>query len=100
MIRAATSVLAILLACTLELRADMPQPKSALTADGYYEVEVVKNQVYCDGKDGDSERHRLDLYVPKGIKDFPMLMFVHGGAWKMGSKEIYGPVGAFFARNG
>jgi acetyl esterase/lipase len=100
MTRAALAILTTAFAFTPRLCGDSPQPKVPLTADGFYEVEVIKNQAYRDGKDADTERHKLDLYLPKGVKDFPMMMFVHGGAWKMGSKELYGPVGAFFARNG
>ena len=29
----------------------------------------------------DRERHRLDVYVPRGKKDFPVVLFVHGGSW-------------------
>lgn len=33
------------------------------------------------------ERHRLDLYLPGQGKDWPLLVWVHGGAWLGGSKE-------------
>jgi arylformamidase len=29
----------------------------------------------------------LDLWVPKGAKNAPMVLFVHGGGWKRGSKD-------------
>jgi acetyl esterase/lipase len=40
-------------------------------------------------KEGDDvhERHILDLYLPKNVKDFPVVFFVHGGAWYMGEKR-------------
>jgi poly(3-hydroxybutyrate) depolymerase len=65
-----------------------------------YQVESHKNLVYNTSKTADSVRHKLDLYVPKGAKSFPVMMFVHGGAWKHGNKELYGPLGETFAKQG
>jgi acetyl esterase/lipase len=67
---------------------------------GPFDVHVVKGISYCEGEDADAERHKLDLYLPKGQKNFPVLLFVHGGAWKSGSKDLYGPLGDRFAKNG
>ena len=58
-------------------------------------VEVIKDVAYYDGKDADPVRHKLDLYLPKGKKDFPVLMFVHGGTWKSGKKDPYAPLGRY-----
>ncbi|MFN4261622.1 MAG: alpha/beta hydrolase fold domain-containing protein [Gemmataceae bacterium] len=34
------------------------------------------------------DRHRLDLYLPaKGTAPYPVVVFVHGGAWFLGSKD-------------
>jgi acetyl esterase/lipase len=71
-------------------------------------VSEVLNQSYYDGPDRNSQRNVLDLYLPKGQKDFPILVFVHGGGWSMGSKDRFvylrghkgGDLGRFFARNG
>jgi acetyl esterase/lipase len=40
-------------------------------------------------KEGDDvhERHVLDLYLPKNVKNFPVVFFVHGGAWQGGEKR-------------
>jgi acetyl esterase/lipase len=46
---------------------------------GGFEVEVVKDVPYVEGKDADPVRHRLDLYRPKGKTHYPVLVFVHGG---------------------
>ena len=67
---------------------------------GPAEVETVKDVAYEDGPDADPVKHRLDLYLPKGRKDFPVLFFVHGGAWKSGDKKTYAPLGELFARRG
>ena len=75
---------------------------TALLADGTakFEVEKHQNLVYNSAKDADPVRHKLDLYLPKGAKDFPVMMFVHGGKWKSGNKELYAPLGETFAKQG
>src|SRR6476660_1041513 len=65
-----------------------------------FEVEKHKDLAYNTAKDADSVRHKLDLYVPKGAKDYPVMMFVHGGAWRSGNKDLYGPLGETFAKQG
>jgi acetyl esterase/lipase len=67
-----------------------------------YEVEKVKDIAYYDGDDADQKRHRLDLYLPKDKKDFPVVIFVHGGAWTIGSKDVpwHAGVAEFFASHG
>jgi len=65
-----------------------------------YEVEIVKQVSYVEGTQSDPVRHRLDLYLPKGLKDFPVLFFVHGGAWRSGNKELYAKMGDVFAARG
>ncbi len=68
-----------------------------------FDVEVIRNVAYYDGKDADDVRHRLDLYLPKGQKDYPVLLMVHGGAWIKGDKNhlgVYNLLGRSFARHG
>lgn len=36
---------------------------------------------------GPHERNKLDIYIPKGDGPFPLVIWVHGGAWQGGSKE-------------
>jgi acetyl esterase/lipase len=66
------------------------------------EVEVIRDVGYY-GPGADDPRHRLDLYLPKGEKDFPVVVLVHGGAWLFGDNRccgLYPAVGEFFARHG
>lgn len=42
------------------------------------------------------ERQKLDLYLPKGRRNMPLIILVHGGAWRAGKKEDE-PVAAFVA---
>jgi acetyl esterase/lipase len=65
-----------------------------------HEVEVVKDLAYYEGADADKVRHKLDLYLPKGQKDYPVLFFIHGGGWQRGSKNGSGGLGKTLAKNG
>ena len=46
-------------------------------------VRVVRDIDY--GEDGDAA-HRLDLHLPAGKPKPPLIVWVHGGAWRSGSK--------------
>src|SRR5690349_17094303 len=63
-------------------------------------VKVIKDLAYNDAKDADPAKHKLDLYLPKDKKDFPVLFFVHGGAWRGGDRRTYGRFGTMFAKHG
>jgi acetyl esterase/lipase len=78
---------------------DAPRPGEQKT----YAVQTVKDIAYYDGPDQHKVKHKLDLYLPKGLKDFPVLFFVHGGAWVHGDKDMLGLYGLFasaYARQG
>jgi len=65
-----------------------------------FEVETHSDIAYRSDDKADPVRHKLDLYVPKGVKDFPVLIFVHGGTWRSGNKALYMPLGLTFAKAG
>jgi acetyl esterase/lipase len=68
-----------------------------------YAVREVKNVPYWTGRDADPARHKLDLYLPRTDKPFPVIVFVHGGAWVLGDKGFFGwggDIGRCFARLG
>jgi acetyl esterase/lipase len=68
-----------------------------------YEVKTVKDIAYYEGDDADSVKHKLDLYLPRDLKDFPVIFFVHGGAWMHGDKNflgIYSALGQRLAKRG
>jgi acetyl esterase/lipase len=81
------------------LRDEKKERDSAL-AKPTFEVETIANIAYRDGKDADPVRHKLDIYVPKGVQEFPVLLFVHGGSWKTGNKEMYSKFGETYAGAG
>jgi acetyl esterase/lipase len=89
--------LAAALALAVPARAD-DKPKDKPKT---FEVESFLNIPYYDGPDAHKVKHKLDLYLPKGAGDFPVLFFVHGGAWSFGDKDwLYGYLGACYARQG
>src|SRR5947209_15440541 len=55
-----------------------------------YEVESIVDVPYFDGPAANPKRHKLDLYLPRGCDNFPVVMFVHGGAWRHGDKDFLG----------
>ncbi|MEO6785826.1 MAG: alpha/beta hydrolase [Chthoniobacteraceae bacterium] len=68
------------------------------------ETQVVRDIVYKPGST--SPKHRLDLYEPAS-KHWPVMVFIHGGAWRKGDKalrfggeDVYGNIGRFFASHG
>jgi acetyl esterase/lipase len=68
-----------------------------------YQVEKSSNITYCDEASTDDYRHMLDVYVPKGLKDYPVVMLVYGGAWVMGDFHccgLYPAVAEFLASQG
>ncbi len=60
-------------------------------------VDVHKGIAYID--DG-NDKHRLDLYLPRDKKNFPVMLFLHGGAWRSGDRSLYGLFGNRFAKAG
>jgi arylformamidase len=38
---------------------------------------------------GPGPRERLDLYLPQNAANCPVHVFIHGGYWRAGSKELY-----------
>ena len=54
---------------------------------------------------GEHERHRLDIFTQDGVSGAPVLVFVHGGGFVRGSRDMeglpfYANVGDFAARSG
>lgn len=63
-----------------------PTPRPAAKAQIPDTVEARLDQPYADN---DNPRQKLDLYLPKkrtNDKPLPVIVFIHGGAWKAGDK--------------
>jgi len=52
---------------------------------------------------GKAALQQLDVFAPEKGKDYPVVLFVHGGTWMLCDKDFYGlyrGVGKFLARHG
>lgn len=60
--------------------------------------------VPASAPDFDKERHLLDVYSPKkaapNVAGYPVVLFIHGGSWTSGSKNIYTFIGRRLAKQG
>lgn len=59
------------------------------------DVEVVRDLAYAPGPRG-----RLDLYLPRGVKKAPVVVFFYGGGWEAGEKAMYRFLGSALAADG
>jgi acetyl esterase/lipase len=83
-----TWVWAIGLAITLawvNLAASQEQPKRAAAPKVPEGVKALRDLPYVEGG---HQRNRLDLYLPEKAEGrLPLVVWIHGGAWKAGSKD-------------
>lgn len=70
------------------------------------ETQIIRNIQYFNLPGPDSAMNRLDLFLPTG-KNWPVMVFVHGGEWTEGDKDlkvagadVYGNIGRYFASQG
>jgi acetyl esterase/lipase len=68
------------------------------------DAQIIRNQPY--GKGPPDPKHRFDLFLP-ARGGFPMAVFVHGGGWTEGDKDlrvggadVFANVGRFLAGHG
>lgn len=62
---------------------------SVHTVDLSEGARELRDLAYAAGDDF-HEKQRLDLYVPAGPGPHPMLVFVHGGGWRLGDRQQLG----------
>ena len=60
-------------------------------------VDAYFNIPYDDPPTAGGTKHELDIYHPIGETNTPVLVFIHGGAWKQGDKNIYVELGNTFS---
>lgn len=75
-----------------------PEVKPASPASPAIEVEVVRDIAYVAGSADD--RQKLDLYLPKGKKDYPIVLFLHGGGFSKGDRKDAAQFGETLAKQG
>ena len=64
------------------------------------EYEVITDVTYAEIAGFDKNLTSLDLYVPKKGNNLPVMVFIHGGAWKMGDKANHSKKPLRFVREG
>ncbi len=90
---------ALLASSSLSL-AQEKSPSPSPSPTPVKEVQKHENIKYYNEKDADKTRHLLDVYEPKKVKDAPILIYVHGGSWRSGNKDLYAPLGKMLAEQG
>ncbi len=70
------------------------------TPPATHSVGLDRNISYYDGPGSNPAQNNLDLYLPQGARDFPVVVFVHGGAWTLGDKMLGAPLGNTLAARG
>ena len=96
-------VLSLALALAPAAAAGEDRPAAPKAEAKPFEVEVIADVDYYKGDGAHPRKHKLDLYLPKGHRGYPVLFFVHGGAWRSGDKNFFGAyssLGKFYARRG
>lgn len=86
----------IWLACLLLASSSLAKPPSPAThpasttepnsEPATYTVKVVPDLVFA--KPGGIEL-LIDLHLPEGVKNPPLVMFIHGGGWSMGTRKTF-----------
>jgi acetyl esterase/lipase len=76
--------------------SDLALPAATVSTN----IDVQKDIAYTEGDAADAAKHKLDLYLPKDKKNFPVLVFIHGGSWRSGDKSLYPALGNRFAKLG
>lgn len=63
---------------------------------------VTTNVPGADAPGVDAERHLLDVYAPKkpSSTKLPVVVFIHGGSWNSGNKNLYAFIGRRLAKQG
>lgn len=61
--------------------------------------KVIVDRDVPYAEDG-SRFHSLDIYAPERCEKCPVMVFIHGGAWRTGDKGNHGKKGLFFAQKG
>lgn len=70
-----------------------PRPSGPPKTDGTYEQHA--NLTYASGSS-----HALDLWVPNGKGPFPVVVYIHGGAWLEGDRSEGDPIAEHMAPRG
>ncbi|MDJ1467584.1 alpha/beta hydrolase [Xanthocytophaga flava] len=65
-----------------------------------YSVSELKDIPYYQGAGYDSANHKLNLVLPRGVKNPPLLIWIGGGAWSYVNRNMEMDIGRKFAQKG
>jgi acetyl esterase/lipase len=74
-------------------------PAGAAGADGFAIVEH-RDIDYVPGKDYAEDKDKLDVFMPEGVPNAPVVVYFHGGALQAGTKAIGEGLARQLARRG
>lgn len=89
--------LLFVLAVAAPAPASADEKKAPVALAGAAGVEVVRDLAYAGTAD---ERQKLDLYLPKDTKDYPLVVFLHGGGFSKGDRKDAAQFGETLAKKG
>ena len=69
-------------------------------ADSRTARELESHTTTIDLPYGTDQRQRLDLFTPDGNGPWPLLIFIHGGYWQLGSKDDWAFLAAGWLQKG
>ena len=75
------------LAVAALLLADRARAADAPPKKTLFKVKEALDIRYAPGG---GDRHELDVFRPEGVNKCPIVLLVHGGAWMIGDKNLFG----------
>lgn len=78
----------------------LPQAQAGILRDFIKERRQNKTSAnvltpsFADVAYGEDEKQTMDIYIPQNAHDAPIIVMVHGGAWKYGDKTMRGKIGS------
>ena len=62
--------------------------RSYAQVNDIYSYSVINDIQYYNGADYDTANHKLNLVIPKGIEQPPLLVWIGGGAWSYVKRDM------------
>ncbi|MFM9167146.1 MAG: carboxylesterase family protein, partial [Verrucomicrobiota bacterium] len=83
---------------------ETPRGRAAETSTENNAAAAIVTQMdirYAEVPPGVDANHlSLDVYAPKGAKNLPVMIYIHGGGWRTGDKRSISATPAYFTRRG
>ena len=71
---------------SLAIPLSLTLPAAAARQDIEDHATVHKGLTYAEV---DGKTLKLDLYIPKGVENPPLIVYIHGGGWRKGSRAAF-----------